>query len=84
MTAMDWGYLLDANVVKANYAGMDPHDIVVRPYRDISRPQGMFTTNHVQVGNFLVSTIQFNYQQPSKALQTLATANRLGLVHRPE
>ena len=71
MTAMDWGYALDANVVKANYAGMDPHDIVVDLIANFA-PAG-FTTNHVQKGNFLVSTIQFNYQQLSKALQALAT-----------
>jgi hypothetical protein len=33
---------------------------------------GDFTTNHVQRGNFLVSTIQFNYQQPTKCLEALA------------
>ena len=69
-TVMDWGYLLDSKVVKKNYAGMDPHDIVVDLVTNFC-PAG-FTTNHVQVGNFLVSTIQFNYQQPSKALQALA------------
>lgn len=71
MTAMDWGYALDAFVVKANYADMDPHDIVVDLINNFA-PAG-FTTNHVQVGNFNVSTIQFNYQQLSKALQSLAT-----------
>ena len=72
MTAMDWGYALDANVVKANYADEDPHDIAVSLMETFA-PEGMFTTNHVQVGNFNVSTIQFNYQQLSKALQALAT-----------
>jgi hypothetical protein len=57
-------------VVKKNYAGMDPHDIVVDLVSNFC-PAG-FTTNHVQVGNFLVSSIKFNYQQPSKALQSLA------------
>jgi hypothetical protein len=71
MTAMDWGYALDAYVVKANYADMDPHDIVVDLIANFA-PAG-FTTNHVQLGNFNVSTIQFNYQQLSKALQALAT-----------
>jgi len=72
MTAMDWGYALDAYVVKANYANADPHDIAVNLMETFA-PEGMFTTNHVQVGNFNVSTIQFNYQQLSKALQALAT-----------
>jgi hypothetical protein len=71
MTAMDWGYALDANVVKANYAGMDPQAIVEDLIANYA-PAG-FTTNHVQKGNFNVSTIQFNYQALSKALQALAT-----------
>src|SRR5579862_3033256 len=29
ITAADWGFLLDSEVVKQNYAGMDPQDIVV-------------------------------------------------------
>ena len=71
MTAVDWGYALDAYVVKANYAGMDPQTIVEDLISNFA-PAG-FTTNHVQKGNFNVSTIQFNYQQLSKALQALAT-----------
>jgi hypothetical protein len=70
MTAADWGFLFDSKVVKKNYAGMDPHDIVVDLVSNFC-PAG-FTTDHVQVGNFLVSTIQFNYQQPSKCLEALA------------
>ena len=69
-TAADWGFLMDSKVVKKNYAGMDPHDIVVDLIANFC-PSG-FTTNHVQVGNFLVSTIKFNYQQPSKCLEALA------------
>src|SRR5580704_997893 len=70
ITAADWGFLLDSKVVKKNYAGMDPHDIVVDIISNFC-PAG-FTTNHVQMGNFLVSTVKFNYQQPSKCLEALA------------
>jgi hypothetical protein len=69
-TAADWGFLFDSMVVKKNYAGMDPHDIVLDLVANFC-PAG-FTTNHVQKGNFLVSTIRFNYQQPSKCLEALA------------
>jgi hypothetical protein len=69
-TAADWGFLFDSMVVKKNYAGMDPHDIVVDLVSNFC-PAG-FTTNHVQTGNFLISTIRFNYQQPSKCLEALA------------
>jgi hypothetical protein len=70
-TATDWGYLLDGTLVKKNYAGMDPHDIVVDLIETFCAGKG-FTTTEVQYGNFLVQTIKFNYQQPSKALQSLA------------
>lgn len=69
-TAADWGFLFDSMVVKKNYAGMDPHDIVVDLVSNFC-PAG-FTTTHVQTGHFLVSTIKFNYQQPSKCLEALA------------
>jgi hypothetical protein len=69
ITVADWGFLFDSKVVKANYAGMDPQDIV----KDlVSNFCPGFTTNHVQKGNFLVSTVQFNYQFPTKCLEALA------------
>lgn len=71
ITATDWGYLLDGVLVKKNYAMMDPHDIAVDIINSFCSGKG-FTTNHVQVGNFLVPSIKFNYQQPSKALESLA------------
>jgi hypothetical protein len=69
-TAADWGFLFDSMVVRKNYAGMDPQDIVVDLVSTFC-PAG-FTANHVQRGNFLVSSIKFNYQQPTKCLQSLA------------
>ena len=71
-TAMDWGYLLDSLVVKKNYAGMDPHDIVLDIIANFTPSGAGFTTDHVQTGGFLVSTMQFNYMPVSKALQKLA------------
>lgn len=70
ITAADWGFLFDSKVVKQNYAGIGPHDIVVDLVNNFC-PAG-FTTNHVQRGNFLVSTIKFNYQFPSRCLEALA------------
>jgi|GEM_PF-1371865 len=70
VTCADWGYILDSKLVKKTYAQMDPADIVADIIANFA-PSG-FTTNHVQRGNFLVSVIQFNYQQPSKALESLA------------
>jgi hypothetical protein len=70
ITAADWGFLFDSKVVKKNYAGMDPQTIVEDIVSNFC-PAG-FTTNHVEKENFLVSTIKFNYQQPSKCLEALA------------
>ncbi|HLY40486.1 MAG TPA: hypothetical protein VKR52_04690 [Terracidiphilus sp.] len=70
-TATDWGFLFDGELVKKNYAGMDPADIVADIVNTFCAGKG-FNLDGVQRGNFLVETIKFNYQQPSKALQSLA------------
>lgn len=71
ITCTDWGYLFNGVLVKKNYAQQDPHDIVLDIVANFAAGKG-FTTNHVQYGNFLIPSIKFNYQQPSKALQSLA------------
>ncbi len=71
VTCTDWGYLLDGTLVKKNYAMMDPSDIVKDIVTNFAGGKG-FTTNHVQKGNFLVPSIKFNYQPPTKCLQSLA------------
>jgi hypothetical protein len=71
ITATDYGFLLDGTLVKKNYAGMDPADIVADIINTFCAGKG-FNLDGVQRGNFLVETIKFNYQQPSKALQSLA------------
>jgi hypothetical protein len=70
-TATDWGFTFDGLLVKKNYAGMDPADIVADIVNNFCYGKG-FNLNGVQRGNFLVETIKFNYQQPSKAMQSLA------------
>lgn len=72
VTVSDWGYLFNGTLVKKNYAAMDPADIVIDIVSTFCAGKG-FTTNHVQRGNFLIPTVKFNYQQPTKALQSLAT-----------
>jgi hypothetical protein len=72
ITATDWGYLFNGVLVKKNYAQMDPRDIVLDIVANFAAGKG-FTTNHVQKANFLIPSIKFNYQQPSKAIQSLAT-----------
>lgn len=71
VTCTDWSYIFDGVLVKKNYAAMDPHDIVVDLVATFCAGKG-FTTNHVQVAGFLVPSIKFNYQQPTKSLESLA------------
>jgi len=71
ITVSDWGYSFDGTLVKKNYAMMDPSAIVADIVSTFCAGKG-FTTNHVQVGNFLIPSIKFNYQQPTKALESLA------------
>jgi hypothetical protein len=73
ITCTDWGYLFGGVLIRKNYTQMDPADIVadIVAQADPGGHKG-FTTNHVQRGNFLVQTVKFNYQQPSKAMQSLA------------
>ena len=73
VTGTDYGYLLNGILIRKNYSQLDPHDIVLDIIAQAD-PLGAkgFTTNHVQLGNFLIPSIKFNYQQPSKALQSLA------------
>lgn len=73
ITCTDWGYLLNGILIRKNYSMLDPHDIVldIIAQADPGGSKG-FTTNHVQTGNFLIPSVKFNYQQPSKALQSLA------------
>ena len=71
VTCTDWSYLFDGTLVKKNYAMEDPANIVKDIVTNFCSGKG-FTTNHVQMGNFLVPSIKFNYQQPTKCLQSLA------------
>ena len=70
-TCQDWGYRFDAKLVKKAYTNMDPKAIVLDVVANFAGAG--FTTNNVQTGNFLVSSIKFNYEQPTKALEALAT-----------
>lgn len=78
ITCTDWGYFMDGTLVKKNYSGIDPSAIAIDIINTFCAGKGINAATvadggHVQVGNFDIPTIQFNYQQPSKALQSLAT-----------
>jgi hypothetical protein len=76
-TATDWGFQMDGQLVKKNYSGVDPSVIAIDIINSFCAGKGINAATvasggYVQVGNFDVPSIQFNYQQPSKALQSLA------------
>jgi hypothetical protein len=76
-TCQDWGFLLDGTLVKKNYSGVDPSAIAIDIVNTFAAGKGISAATvadggFVQFGNFSVPSIQFNYQQPSKALQSLA------------
>jgi hypothetical protein len=70
ITCQDWGYKFDSKVVHKSYQNMDPSDIV----KDIvtTFAGAGFTTNNVMTGHFKVASMKFNYEQPTKALESLA------------
>jgi hypothetical protein len=70
LICQDWGFMFDSKVVHKTYQNMDPQDIV----KDIVAtfaPAG-FTTTNVKKGNFLVASMKFNYEQATKAIESLA------------
>jgi len=77
MKATDWSFTMDGTLVKKNYSGVDPSAIAIDIITSFCSGTGITAATvanggFVQVGNFNVPSIQFNYQQPSKALQSLA------------
>jgi hypothetical protein len=71
ITCTDWSFKMDTKLVAKTYAQMDPHDIVVDIINNYTT--GGYTTAEVQVGNFLVPSIKFNYEPVTKAIQKLAS-----------
>lgn len=71
VTCTDYSYLFDGTLVKKNYTAQDPADIVADIVATFCAGKG-FTTNHVQRGNFTIPSIKFNYQPPTKCLESLA------------
>lgn len=77
LTYTDYSFAMDGTLVKKNYSGIDPSAIAIDIITSFCAGTGIVAATvadggFVQVGNFDVPTIQFNYQQPSKALQSLA------------
>ena len=71
ITCPDWAFKFDSKLVKKTYVDMDPKAIVLDIVANFAGAG--FTTVNVQEGGFLVSTIQFNYEQVDKAIEALAS-----------
>ena len=70
ISCIDWSFRLNTKLVTKNYASMDPADIVADILATFT--DGTYTTTYVVRGNFNVSTIKFNYEQVTNALEKLA------------
>ena len=68
VTATDWGYSMDSQLITQSFANMDPADIVTAIV-----PAGYNTTAYVQRAGYNITTIKFNYEQVTKCLQALAS-----------
>lgn len=68
VTATDWGYKMDGKLIVASYTNMDPADIIAAIV-----PAGFDATTYVQRAGFTIASIKFNYLQPTKCIQKLAT-----------
>lgn len=69
-TANDWSYRLNTKLVVKSYADMDPADIVADILTYFT--DGTYTTTNVVRAGFNVSSIKFNYEQVTVALEKLA------------
>lgn len=72
VTCTDWGYQMDGKLVVKAYAAMDPADIladIVATYC----PAGFNATTYVQRAGYSLTSIKFNYEQPTKCIQALAS-----------
>ena len=72
VTATDWGYKMDGKLVAQSYANLDPADIVASIVSTYC-PAGFDYTTYVQRAGYLLPSIKFNYEQPTKCLQALAS-----------
>ena len=71
-TCQDWGYILDKQLVVKLYTNMDPADILADIVSQFC-PAGFDATTYVQRAGFNIASMKFNYQQPTKAIEQLAS-----------
>ena len=72
VTATDWGYKMDGKLVVKSYTNQDPADIVADIVSNYC-PAGFNATTYVQRAGYNLTSVKFNYEQPTKCLQALAS-----------
>lgn len=70
ITCTDWGYRINSKLVTKIYTAIDPGNVV----KDIisTFAQQGFTTNNVQLSGFNLTSMAFNYEQPTRAIEKIA------------
>lgn len=72
VTATDWSFTMNGKLVVKSYTAMDPADIIADIVSNYC-PAGFDTTTYVQRAGYTIPTIKFNYEQVTKAIQSLAS-----------
>ena len=72
VTCTDWGYTMNGKLVVKSYKDMNPKDIIADIVSTYC-PAGFNATTYVQDPGYNISSIKFNYEQPTKCIQSLAT-----------
>lgn len=72
VTCTDWGYKMNGKLVVKSYKDMDPADILADIVVSYC-PAGFDTTTYVQRAGYNLTSIKFNYEQPTKCIQSLAS-----------
>lgn len=72
VTVTDWTYKMDGKLVTKAYTNQNPADIVADIIANYC-PAGFNASTFVQRPNYNLTSIKFNYVQPSKCLQKIAT-----------
>ncbi len=70
VTCTDWSFRLNSKLVVKTYANMDPRDIIIDILNTFT--DGTYTYANVDAAGFNVSSIKFNYEQVTIAIEKLA------------
>ncbi len=70
ITVNDWSFSLNSKLVAKNYTSSDPATIITDIISTFT--DGTFTTTNVETAGFDITSIRFNYEQVTSAIEKLA------------